>query len=685
VAGAATTGRHRWRDVVTRVGAGAAILAAGLAMSVAAAPGVIGTNPAGASSPVPVIRVGSFTNHKLLTFPLPSSGNVKPIKHLTPTPPQGLTGFAYDSHGDLWSTETSAGGIVEFTATQLSAGGVQKPAVSIPASTPISLAFDSSGDLWVGEFGASALYEYTPSQLAHGGTVTPVVRISSDGTTPASLDEPAGLAFDASGDLWVSNNAGSLVEFARTQLGASGSPKPKVLLAGATTGLELPRWIAFDAKGNLWVASRAGSPVSEFASGALGASGDPAPAAKLNYSTASSWQLVFDAAGNLWVTYSTDSVGEWTPSQQANSANAPAKVLSGATTGLEDPSGLALTVPPAVISLTPVTGVAGSSVTVHGTGFTVGTTVNFGPSAATTVHVVSPFTLTAKVPPGAGRVTVTVTNWLGTSATSPADQFLYHLGGYDLAGSDGGVFVFPTGQPGGYYGSLPGLGVTPVAPIVGLVPTLTDQGYFLVGTDGGVFSFGTAPFLGSLPGKGVKPVAPITGIVAADTDKGYFLVGKDGGVFAFGTVPFLGSLPGKGISTNNVIGIAATPSGGAYWVVTATGTVYGFGTAKALGTAKGTSSPVSAIAGTPTGGGYWITTQNGTVYPFGNAKSFGTLPALHVTPALAVIGIVHTNGTGGYWLIGQDGGIFAFGNAGFVGSLPGLNVHVANIVGAVPN
>ncbi len=27
--------------------------------------------------------------------------------------------------------------------------------------------------------------------------------------------------------------------------------------------------------------------------------------------------------------------------------------------------------------------------------------------------------------------------------------------GYDLAGSDGGVFVFPTGQSSGYYGSLP--------------------------------------------------------------------------------------------------------------------------------------------------------------------------------------------------------------------------------------
>jgi uncharacterized repeat protein (TIGR02543 family) len=286
-----------------------------------------------------------------------------------------------------------------------------------------------------------------------------------------------------------------------------------------------------------------------------------------------------------------------------------------------------------------------------------------------------------------GCSTVTV-----TSTTSPNLTQLYGTvfavtkatAGYDMVGKDGGVFVFsPPGTTGGFYGSLPGLGVK-VNDIVGMVPTSTDQGYFLVGSDGGVFALGNAPFLGSLPGLGVTPSQPITGIVAANGDKGYFLVGRDGGVFAFGTVPFLGSLPGKGISVDNIIGIASTPSGNGYWLVSATGTVYAFGAAQALGTAKGTSSPVSAIAGTPTGGGYWITTQNGAVHAFGNAKSFSTLPALGVTPALPVIGIVHTADTAGYWLIGADGGIFAFGDAGFVGSLPGLTVHVTDVVGAVP-
>ena len=56
--------------------------------------------------------------------------------------------------------------------------------------------------------------------------------------------------------------------------------------------------------------------------------------------------------------------------------------------------------------------------------------------------------------------------------------------GYDLAGSDGGVFVFPLGQPFGFFGSLPGLGIH-VNNVVGLVPTNDYHGYDLAGSDGG--------------------------------------------------------------------------------------------------------------------------------------------------------------------------------------------------------
>jgi len=253
--------------------------------------------------------------------------------------------------------------------------------------------------------------------------------------------------------------------------------------------------------------------------------------------------------------------------------------------------------------------------------------------------------------------------------------------GYDLVGSDGGVFVF--GTPGqGFFGSLPGLGVK-VNNVVGIVPTSTDLGYFLVGSDGGVFAFGNAPFENSLPGIGVH-VTNIVGIVPTADDLGYFVVGSDGGVFAFGNAPFENSLPGLGVHVTNIVGIVPTADDLGYWLVSATGAVYALGDAPFVGSLGGKSpTPIVGIAATHDSGGYWLVGQNGSVFPFGDAQSFGDLPALGVSVS-NVTAIVPTPDGGGYWLIGTDGGIFAFGDATEIGSLPALGVKVNNIVGAVP-
>ncbi len=361
---------------------------------------------------------------------------------------------------------------------------------------------------------------------------------------------------------------------------------------------------------------------------------------------------------------------------------------------------------PAVTALSPTSGptTGGTSVTITGSNFIGASGVDFGASGATGVTVLSSTSINATSPASeVGTVDVEVVTPGGTSTPTGVDEFTYvqppispasptssapstpptrSPSGYDLVGRDGGVFVFPTGQSGGYYGSLPGLGVH-VNDIVGMVPSPDDKGYFLVGQDGGVFAFGDAPYLGSLPGLRIS-VHDIRGIVPTRDNRGYFLVGQDGGVFAFGDAAFLGSLPGEGIHLDDVTGIAATPSDLGYWVVAGNGTVYSFGNAPNFGSASGASSPVSGIASTPDGGGYWIVTQNGGVSTFGDAGYFFSLPALGVKPSRAIIGLVPTSDDGGYWLVGSDGGIFALGDAGFVGSLPGLGVRVTDIVGAVP-
>jgi hypothetical protein len=249
--------------------------------------------------------------------------------------------------------------------------------------------------------------------------------------------------------------------------------------------------------------------------------------------------------------------------------------------------------------------------------------------------------------------------------------------GYDLVGSDGGVFVFnPAGVTGGFYGSLPGLGLH-VNDIVGIVPTANDLGYYLVGSDGGVFAFGDAPFYGSLPGAAIH-VHDIVGIVPTGNNEGYYLVGADGGVFTFGNARFLGSLPGEHIHLNSVVGIAATANGGGYWVVTSNGQVYNFGDAVAYG---GTNAAVTAVSASPDGDGYWLVGSDGGVFAFGAAAFEGSLPG-EGTKVNNIVGLVPSGDGNGYLLFGSDGGIFTFGDATFAGSLPGIGVRVHDIVGA---
>jgi hypothetical protein len=265
-----------------------------------------------------------------------------------------------------------------------------------------------------------------------------------------------------------------------------------------------------------------------------------------------------------------------------------------------------------------------------------------------------------------------------TPAPSPAPTTVN--GGYDLVGTDGGVFVF--GNPNGFYGSLPQLKIS-VNNIRGMVPTATGQGYFLVGADGGVFSFGDAPFENSLPGLKVS-VNDIVGIVPTHDDQGYFLVGADGGVFSFGDAPFENSLPGMGVHVYNIVGIASTSDDNGYWVVSSTGTVYPFGDAASFGNATPASGThIVGIAATSDSGGYWLLGNNGAIYPFGDATSFGSLASNGVSATNAVA-LVPTLTGAGYWIVTAVGGVYPYGDAPNDNSLPGIGVRVTNVVGGVP-
>ena len=166
--------------------------------------------------------------------------------------------------------------------------------------------------------------------------------------------------------------------------------------------------------------------------------------------------------------------------------------------------------------------------------------------------------------------------------------------GYWMAGADGGVYAF---GDAGFYNSLPGLGVTPNAPIVGMAATPDGKGYWLVGADGGVFAFGDAGYDNSLPGEHVTPNKPIVGIARTNNGAGYWMTGADGGVYAFGDAGFYGSMGGVTLNAP-VVGMTTDVVTGGYWLGAQDGGIFSFN-APFHGSVGGSTCPSCTGPGQP--------------------------------------------------------------------------------------
>jgi hypothetical protein len=312
------------------------------------------------------------------------------------------------------------------------------------------------------------------------------------------------------------------------------------------------------------------------------------------------------------------------------------------------------------------------------------------PDSGAFVNIAAPFTVTSS-PATAGR-------FVGMAATSDG-------GGYWLAQANGGVYSYGDAV---FHGSLPGLGVSPAAPIVSITSTRDGGGYWLVAADGGVFAFGDADFAGSLPGLGISPTAPVIGLEPTSDGRGYWLVAADSllarGEFALGDAaycpppsvaePMPVFPPGFVHGDDPAVAAAANPFsvGKAGFIV-----VGRDGDGLALPADGGTcpmestfdvglpGPPPNEMTGVATSAnqGLWLVGVDGGVFaPVGGllgpnaplfgvdttAPFFGSLPGLGITPAAPIVGIAATPNSQGYWLLGSDGGVFAFGNARYFGS-----------------
>lgn len=219
-------------------------------------------------------------------------------------------GLAFDANGDLWVSGGCDGTLRRIPAAQLAASGTPEPAAVLkPAGSGRcldGLAFGRDGRLWAADRAAGELLGFSPAQLGRSGAVTPAVVIRPPAAKRSALRHPCGLAFDARQHLWVSSTDGDdrLVMYTPAQLASSGGPEPAVVVTpSGKRALSSPSGLAFDATGDLWIADR--GVVVKLTPEQLAASGSPEPAASLAVDGLAAQPelvgLAFDEAGNLWV------------------------------------------------------------------------------------------------------------------------------------------------------------------------------------------------------------------------------------------------------------------------------------------------------------------------------------------------------------------------------------------------
>ena len=240
-------------------------------------------------------QVLEFTSRQLKKLKA-NSNSPTPAVTISSSSFSNIIGCNFDSAGNLWLVDEGNKSLEEISTTQLQAGGpINPPHRIITDATefnyPDFLAFDKSGNLWVSDENASSLLAFSPSQQASGGTQTAVVKISGGG-----LDDPGELAFDNHGNLWVTNYDGeTVVMFANKDLGTSGTPAPAVTLSGAA--FDGPWGLAFQNgdSGPLWILNYSNGTLNEFVPSQIMSSGSPKPKVSLSNTSVNAYQMTFGA------------------------------------------------------------------------------------------------------------------------------------------------------------------------------------------------------------------------------------------------------------------------------------------------------------------------------------------------------------------------------------------------------
>jgi IPT/TIG domain/Putative Ig domain/NHL repeat/Glycine rich protein len=585
-------------------------------------------------------------------------------------------GVAVDTAGNVYVADANDNRVVELPA----GGG---PAVTIADNLgyPEAVAVDPLGDVFIVDNQNNDVIE-VPAGSAQPATSAQEITIA------AGLNDPDGVAVDTAGDVFIANRAnyqgsGSVLEV------SPGGQTKTIGAFGIATG------VALDAAGNLYVSDETDGVVEVPADGSAqitvinpgdNLAGLAVAAPPPTFTADSPPDLAPQGQAYSYTYTATTPHGEPAPTFALASGSLPSGltldpstgVLSGAAsasgtwqfvvearnavTASLGPATTITNAAPAVSTVSPDAGptAGGGQVTITGTGFAQNPYVAFGSTQATSVHVQSPGSLTATVPPGSGTVDVTVATDGGTSSTVPADQYTYDatptVTGVSPAGGSpaGGNTVTITGTnflSGATiaFGSNPATSVTfkSATQLTATVPSASPGTVDVtVTTPGGTSPTSAADEYG-YDRPTVSSVSPAAGPTAGGTT-----ITITGTNFVSGATVAFGSNPATAVSVQSATKLTATAPSASSGQVDATVTTSG-GTSPTSSAdqytydAKPTVTGVSPDGG-PIAGGNTVTIT-GTSFASGATVHFGSKAGTSVNvqsaTTLTAVAPAGSNGT----------------------------------------
>jgi streptogramin lyase len=237
-------------------------------------------------------------------------------------------GIAIDGMDNAWVTNEQSvtdannhhvGSVSEFSSAGAELSGYGYVGGGI--YYPVAMAADSTGVIWIADYGSSSATllasdgSATSGSSGYGTSALPftsavavdanhnawfavqrgVVNVTPTGAVSSftCCSDPAGVAVDLMGNVWVADYMASLI----VELTASGAVAHRVTLLGGNGG---PQGIAIDGAGNVWAANYYGNSLFELAGGTAAVL-SPSAGYGIDAPLNEPYGLAIDASGNLWL------------------------------------------------------------------------------------------------------------------------------------------------------------------------------------------------------------------------------------------------------------------------------------------------------------------------------------------------------------------------------------------------